>query len=313
MPRVLDAATAQLERRAATVAVVVALALTAVKILAWRLTGSAAVFSDAMEGIVNVVASIVALWAIRHSHRPADRTHPYGHGRFELLSAALEGGMIVIAAVVIIWRAVEALMAGGIDATGIDMALALLIGTVVVNGAVGGWLLAVGRRFGSPALGADGKHLLSDAVTTGGAIVALILVRFTGWQWIDPVIAILLGIGIGATGWRVVRRSLGDLVDEQDPRDFERIEAMLDSHAGTNGREPRICSWHKLRVRHVGREHWVEFHLCVPEQTDVRRAHEIASAIEYEIETKFGPGDATAHVEPCDDRQCERCRTGSAP
>lgn len=215
--------------------------------------------------------------------------------------------MIAIASIVIIWRAAEVLATGDIRIESIDVGVLLLLATVVVNGGVGAWLLSLGRRHGSPALRADGKHLLSDAVTTGAAILALIAVRFTGWTWIDPVVAIVLGISIGFVGVRVVRRSLGDLVDEQDLRDFERIEVVLDAHCGAQGRDPKICSWHKLRVRHVGREHWVDFHLCVSGQSPVREAHDVASAIEHEIEQILGPGDATAHLEPCEDPACERC------
>jgi len=302
--------TARIERRAAAAAVAVAALLTVTKLVAWRLTGSTAVLSDALEGLVNVVASLITLWAIHHSHRPADRSHPYGHGRFELLSAALEGGMIVTAAFVIIWRAIEALVSGTIELTSLDAGIVLLFGTIIVNGAVGGWLLALGRRSGSPALSADGKHLLSDAVTTAAAIAALLIVRATGWTWVDPVAALLIAVAVGVVGLRVVRRALGDLVDEQDPRDVLRIEALLDAHRGAQGREPRVCSWHKLRVRHLGREHWVEFHMCLPASTDVRRAHDAASAIEHEIETMLGPGNATAHVEPCVDAACERCGAG---
>jgi len=306
------AATARTERRAAWIAVATALVLTAVKIVAWRMTGSSVIFSDALEGVVNVVASFVALWAIHHAHRPADRTHPYGHGRFELLSAAFEGGMIFIASIVILWRAIESLLSGDIHLESLDAGIALLLLTIMANGAVGGWLLSMGRRGGSPALTADGKHLLSDALTTLVAIVSLGFVRMTGWAWVDPVAAIGLGAAIGVVGWRVVRRSLGDLVDEQDLRDAQRVEAILESHCGAEGREPAICSWHALRVRHVGREHWAEFHMQVPASMDVRRAHDAASSIEHEIETALGPGNATAHIEPCRDAACPRCAGGRA-
>ncbi len=299
---------ARRERRAAWIAVIMAVLLTAAKVIAWRLTGSSVIFSDALEGLVNVIASLVALWAIRHAHRPADRTHPYGHGRFELLSAALEGGMIALAAVVIVWRSVEVLVRGEIVLQAIDAGLLLLVVTVAANGGVGAWLLRLGRRGGSPALVADGKHLLSDAVTTLAAIAALGAVRLTGWTWLDPVSAIVVGTMIGVMGVRVLRRALGDLVDEQDPRDAEEIERILEAHRGPQGRPPRICSWHALRVRHVGRDHWAEFHMMVPPATDVRTAHAAASAIEHEIEGVLGPGDATAHIEPCEDPACRNCR-----
>lgn len=299
------------ERRAAWIAVTTAIVLTAVKVVAWRMTGSSVIFSDALEGLVNVVGSLVALWAIGHSHRPADRTHPYGHGRFELLSAALEGGMIVIAAIVIIWRAIETLVSGQIRLESLDAGMLLLLGTSVVNGVTGGWLLHLGRRGGSPALKADGKHLLADAVTTLVALASLLMVRLTGWSWLDPVAATAIGAVFALIGWRVVRRSLGDLVDEQDQDDARRVEAILESHRGERGVEPRICSWHALRVRHVGREHWTEFHMRVPASMDVRRAHSAASSIEHEIEQALGSGNATAHVEPCEDAACDRCAQGS--
>lgn len=301
-------AAARTERWAARLAVIIAVALTIAKVIAWRITGSHVIFSDALEGCVNVVASLVALWAISHAHRPADRSHPYGHGRFELLSAALEGGMIAIAAAAIMLRSVDALLRGEVALQSIDAGLALLVVTVVVNGAVGGALRRIGRRGGSPALAADGMHLLSDAVTTLVAISALLVVRLTGWTWIDPASAIVVAIGIGVMGVRVVRRALGDLVDEQDPRDAAAVESILASHCGPEGLEPRICSWHALRVRHVGREHWIDFHMMVPAGSDVRSAHAAASAIEHEIERRIGPGDATAHIEPCEDPACGRCR-----
>lgn len=285
-----------------------ALILTAAKLFAWWITGSSVVFSDALEGCVNVVASGVALWAIAHAHRPADRSHPYGHGRFELLSAALEGGMIAIAAIVILWRSIEALALGRLEIGSIDLGMAILVVTVLVNGAIGSWLLRLGRRGGSPALAADGTHLLSDAGTTLAAITALVLVRWTGWNWIDPVSAIGVGLLIGVMGVRVLRRALGDLVDEQDPKDVAAIESILESHRGPGGRAPRICSWHALRVRHVGRDHWVDFHMMVPGSRDVQAAHRAASEIEHEIEQRIGPGDATAHLEPCEDPACTNCR-----
>jgi len=301
-------ATGRVERVAAASAVAVAVLLTGAKVVAWQLTGSTVVLSDALEGLVNVVSSLIALWAIHQSHRPADRTHPYGHGRFELLSAAIEGGMITIAAVVIVWRAIEALLSKDIHLEALDLGIVLLLGTVVINGIVGSWLLVLGRRHGSPALRADGKHLWADAMTTGGAIAALVIVRLTGWNWVDPVAAITIGLCVGIMGLRVVRTALGDLVDEQDQRDFERISAVLDRHCGRDGAGPTICSWHKLRVRHVGREHWVEFHMSVPGGMDVQRAHDDASVIEDEISALLGPGNATAHIEPCRDSGCERCR-----
>jgi cation diffusion facilitator family transporter len=302
-----DAATTRsVERRAAAVAVVAGVVLMAVKFVAWRMTGSSAVYSDAVESIVNVVASGFALWAVAQSHRPADRTHPYGHGRFEFVSMSVEGALIGAAGTSIVWEAAHRLLSGDVSVQRIDWGLALVGATVLANGALGWWLLSLGRRTGSAALSGDGRHLMSDALTSLAAIGALVAVRVTGIAWLDPLAAILMAVVLVVVGVRMVRRSLGELVDEQDAGDYETVRRILDSHVeGTAGaRAPLIRGWHKLRTRHIGRHHWVEFHIQVDGRTDVRAAHETASAIEHEIEQALGcgvdGGDATAHVEPAE-------------
>ncbi len=302
-----------LERRAAWIAVAVAVTLLGVKLVAYRLTDSTAVFGDAMEAMVNVAASLLAVWSVWMAHRPADRTHPYGHGKAEFVSAAIEGGLVVAAAGAIAVKSVHDFGFGaaadeGIHTERIDLGLALLAGTVVVNGVVGGWLLRLGRRGGSAALEADGVHLLSDAWTSGAAIVSLLLFRATGLPWVDPVIALLMAAWLVWCGWRVVRGSLGNLMDEQDQGDLSRVQALLDRHCRDDGAAPRVCSYHKVRSRHSGREHWVDFHVQLPAGTDLRTAHDLATQLEDEIERELG-GTATAHVEPCKSGDCPRCRT----
>lgn len=293
-----------IERRAAAVAVFAGAALMVVKFVAWRMTGSSAVYSDAVESIVNVVASGFALWAVAQSHRPADRTHPYGHGRFEFVSMSVEGALIGAAGASIVWEAVHRMLSGDLGVERVEWGLALIGGAGLANGALGWWLLSLGRRTGSSALEGDGRHLLSDALTSVGAVGALLAVRLTGIAWIDPVVAILMACVLVGLGVRMVRRSLGELVDEQDAGDFETVRRILDAHVeGTAGaRAPFIRGWHKLRTRHVGRHHWVEFHIQVDARMDVRTAHDLASSIEHEIETVLGSGqgggNATAHIEP---------------
>jgi len=295
---------ARTERRAAVAAVAVGVLLMVVKLAAWRLTGSSAVFSDAAESLVNVVASLFAFWAVWNAHRPADRTHPYGHGRFEFVSATVEGALIVAAAVSIVWQAMGHLVAARHEVERIDLGMVLIGITIVGNGGVGWWLYALGRRSGSVALQGDGKHLVADAVTSLAAIGALLGVRATGWQWLDPVVAIAMAAVILLLGARMVRRALGELVDEQDPGDYRTVSRLLDEHVeGRPGaRPPFIRGWHKLRTRHMGRHHWVDFHIQVSGDLDVRRAHAIASEIEFEIESHLGGGqqggNATAHIEP---------------
>ena len=292
------------ERRAALVALLVGIALMGAKFVAWRITGSSAVYSDAVESIVNVAASGFAVWAIAQSHRPADRTHPYGHGRFEFLSASFEGILIGAAGASIVWESAHRLLSGGVELRSIDTGLWIVGLAGAANAGVGTWLVSLGRRGGSAALIADGRHLQSDALTSLAAIGALLAVRLTGIGWIDPVVAILMACVLVALAVRTVRRALGELVDEQDAADYETVRGILDAHMeGTAGaRAPLIRGWHKLRTRHVGRHHWVDFHVQVDGGMDVRTAHEVASAIEAEIEEALGRGseggNATAHVEP---------------
>lgn len=299
-------AQASMERKATRIAVIVAVALLFTKLLAYRLTGSTAVFGDAMESLVNVVASLLAVWSVWMAHRPADRTHPYGHGKAEFVSAAIEGGLVLAAAGAVAFKCVNDFGAPEQPLRSIDMGLLLLASTVLVNGVVGGWLLHLGKSGGSAALEADGIHLLSDAWTSGGAIISLILVRATGMQWIDPVIALLMAAWLVWCGWRVVRRSLGNLMDEQDLGDLDRVQKLLDRHCRDGGAAPRVCSFHKVRSRHSGREHWVDFHVQLPADTDLRTAHELATQLEDEIERTLG-GTATAHAEPCKDAACTNC------
>ena len=294
------------ERRAAVLSLLVSIALMGVKFTAYFLTGSSAIFSDALESIVNVMASGLALYSIVLAHAPADARHPYGHGKVEFLSAAFEGGMILLAALVITARAVEQLVRGG-GVQKLEAGIALTAGAMLVNGVVGVLVLRTGRRSGSIALEADGKHLLGDVVTTAGVLVALGLVKWTGRAWIDPLAALLVAVYISYLAYGLLRRATAGLMDEQDAEDDRLIRSILDAHAAPDGPQPRICSYHKLRHRHSGRYHWVDFHIMVPAAWTIERGHEVASALEYAIERALGEGNATAHVEPCVDATCLAC------
>jgi cation diffusion facilitator family transporter len=301
-PNVPD--TGRSDLRAARIALAIGVALTGVKFAAYLLTNSSAVFSDALESIVNVLAGAGMLWAVYASHRPADRNHPYGHGKAEFMIAGAEGAMICLAAAVIVFRAIEQLWTGAAPEQ-LGIGIWLIVVATFANGAAGAWLIASGRRTQSIALQADGKHLLSDAITSVAVLVALTLVKLTGRNWIDPVTALGVAAFISVVGYRLLRASSAGLMDEQDMREDAMLRRLLDAHVGAEATsEPRICGYHKLRHRHTGRYHWVDFHLLLPPATDVDAAHRIASAIEHEIEVALGYADATAHVEPCDDAAC---------
>jgi cation diffusion facilitator family transporter len=172
---------------------------------------------------------------------------------------------------------------------------------------LGGYLIRTGRRQSSLTLEADGWHLIGDAVTSLAAVFALLLVRLSGWWPADPLIAIAVSFYIALTGIRLIRRGAAGLMDEQDATDNAVIRKILDSHVGPHGVEPHICSYHKLRHRHSGRYHWIDFHMVLPGGLDIETGHKSASQLEGEIERALGEGDATAHMEPCRTTDCPNC------
>jgi cation diffusion facilitator family transporter len=298
--------------RAEAIALLVSLGvgvlLLGIKFGAYYLTGSNAIFADALEGIVNVAAAAFAMYALMLAHQPADADHPYGHGKIEFLSAGFEGGMILLAAAIAIGKALDTLIRGlPLHMEAIGVGVELMVIALVVTAGVGLFLIRTGKRLSSITLEADGRHLITDAVTSSVALVALALVRVTGWTRFDPLAAIGAALYIAFTGIGLLRRSAAGLMDQQDVDDAAMLRRILDSHVGERGSEPRICSYHKLRHRHSGRYHWVDFHMMVPAYWDIEQGHRAASAIEYEIEQALGEGNATAHVEPCAEAGCSTC------
>jgi cation diffusion facilitator family transporter len=297
---------AKAERRAAIIALVVGILLLFVKFAAYYKTGSAAIFSDALESIVNVLAGAFALYSVILAHLPADREHPYGHGKIEFLSAGFEGGMIFFAAIIIAARAGEKIVHNG-EIADINIGLVLMAIAMIVNGVLSIYLIRTGRKSQSLTLEADGKHLFTDAITSAVVLISLVAFKFTKKTWIDPAAAILVAVYIIWMAGGLLRKSAAGLMDEQDRADDAMLRGILDSHLGPDGKPPLICSYHKLRHRHSGRYHWVDFHLMVPPHWDIERGHRLASTIEYEIELALGEGNATAHVEPCQESQCKSC------
>ncbi len=293
------------EMLAAALSLAVGIVLLALKYLAYFLTGSAAIFSDATESIANVLAAAVAFYAIRVAHSPADDNHPYGHGKAEFLSGWFEASLVLLAAVFIVVNTVDNLLHGQqLNESGIGFGLVLIVASILVNGATGAYLLRLGRRRGSMTLEADGRHLLTDVYSSLGVVVSLVLVRLTGLTWIDPLTALLMAAWIATIGLQMMRRAAAGLMDEQDVEDERVISALLAAHCGVDGREPKVCGFYNLRHRHNGRFHWVDFHLRLPESTTVRRAHDVTSALEDEVVAALGEGNAIAHVEPCLRDQC---------
>jgi cation diffusion facilitator family transporter len=286
--------------------------LLGMKLCAYWKTGSAAIYSDAVENVVNVFSAIFAIYAVQLASRPADEDHPYGHGKVEFLSAGFEGGMILLAAMLIVTRAFRSL-ASGQSPTNLPLGIAVTAISAIACAATGWALCRRAAANESIALAADGVHLLSDAVTGGAVLVALLLMRWTHWTWLDPVTALIVGVWITWQAIRILRRSMAGLMDEQDMSDTHLLRGLLDAHTGEQAAQPRICSYHQLRHRHSGRFHWVDFHIQVPAGWAVEQGHRVATSIEMEIEKSLGQSRATAHVEPCTDANCRWCQPTELP
>ncbi|MEY3730719.1 MAG: hypothetical protein RLZZ57_1475 [Pseudomonadota bacterium] len=278
--------------RLAAGSVAVAVAVLAFKAIAWWLTGSVALYADALESIVNVAAAMAALLAVRLSALPADANHPYGHSKVEYFSAVLEGALIIVAALLILheaWGAFQAPRAP--EQAGIGLAVA-----AVASGINAAWALFLGKRgkaLRSPALMADARHLWSDVVTSAGVLVGVGLVTLTGLLWLDPLLAALTAVNIIFSGWQLLRESVGGLMDEAvPPATMERIRRIVAEQASG------AIEAHDLRSRHAGRHTFLEFHLVVPGDMRVSESHEICDRIEAALKAELEGAIITIHVEP---------------
>ena len=279
-----------------------AVALLAVKFWAYAITGSQAIFSDALESIVNVIAAAFALGVLAYAGRPADRDHPFGHGKVEFFSAAFEGGLIFLAAVMILWQAGSALLHAQTPQQ-LDLGLLLTAGAGVANGALGVVLLRYGRRHHSAAIEADGHHVLSDFYTSLGVLAGLALVRVTGFAWLDPVVAAAMGCLLLITGWRLVARAIAGLLDAEDPELLRQLVAVLGNHVRDG-----VIRVHHLRAIRAGGFRHVSAHLVVPEFWTVEKAHDTAEALARTVLRALpGDGDIDFHTDPCERAYCRSC------
>lgn len=268
------------------------LAVLALKFAAYGLTGSIALLSDALESIVNVATAVAAWLALRVSARPADQNHPFGHSKAEYFSAVTEGVLIVVAAFFILREAyLGFLHPKAPEASWVGLGVSAAAS--VVNALWGMALQRQGRRERSPALVADGQHLLADVVTSGGVLVGVTLAVLTGQTWLDPLLAGAVAVYILWSGWRLVRESVGGLMDEAVPPELERrIRRLVAEHAAG------ALEAHALRTRHAGPLIFIEFHLVVPGDLTVSAAHEICDRLEDALRTEVEGCRVMIHVEP---------------
>ena len=281
----------QAERIAAG-SIVLGLVVLALKLAAWWITDSVALFSDAAESVVNVAAAVIAFVALRFAARPADADHPYGHDKAEFFAAVIEGVLIVVTALVIlehvwqVWRTPLPIQAPWIG-------IALNAGAGLLNLGWGLLLVRRGRALRSPALAADGRHLLADVVTSAGVLAGLALAVATGLTWLDPLLAALTAGYILLSGGLVIRESVGGLMDAAPAETIvARIRQLVGEHA------QGAIEAHDLRMRHAGRLTFLEFHLVVPGAMTVSDAHAICDRIEAALKAEMEGLMITIHVEP---------------
>jgi cation diffusion facilitator family transporter len=281
--------------RLAGMSIIVAFLVLALKGAAWWITGSVALYSDALESVINVVTAVLAWIAIRISHRPADKNHPFGHYKAEYFSAVVAGILIVVAALLIFTEAISAMIAPRqLNTPAVGMAINAA--AAVLNGLWAWLLIRTARRHRSPALAADGRHILVDVVTSAGVLVGLALVLLTGWLILDSVLAMAVGVNVLIEGWKVIMSSVDGLMDGAlDDDETVRVrQTILDSATGA-------IEVHDIKTRRAGHVSFIEFHLVVDSAMTVAASHAICNRIEDALRTTVPGAKVTIHVEPVEE------------
>ncbi len=281
---------------------VVSVLLLVVKFIAYYSTYSVSILTDAVESIVNVVAGVIGLYSLYVAAKPRDRDHPYGHGKAEFLSAAMEGTLIGSAGAIILYKAIQNLI-HPIELTKIDYGIWLVAATAVVNFIMGYFCLRTGKKNNSLALMSSGKHLQSDTWSTVGIIAGLVLLYFTGYKWIDSAVALLFGCFIIYTGYKILRRSIAGIMDETDVKLLTRMVQTLNA-----SRRENWVDLHNLRVIKYGSVLHVDCHLTVPWYLNVHEAHREIDALAELIRKEFGESlELFVHSDGCLPFQCKIC------
>jgi cation diffusion facilitator family transporter len=301
-------AAARARRNVAIASLLIGIVLCGAKFWAYVATGSAAVLSDALESILNIAAAALLLFSLSVSARPADRDHPYGHGKAEDFSAGVEGALIVLAAVAILRMSIPRLLHPA-ELAQLDVGLAIVFGAGAVNGVLGLFLVRAGRKLGSRALSADGRHVLTDTITSGGVVAGLLLVWLTHWNWVDPLVACLVALQILASGGKLVRESVGRLMDEADEHLLSRIADSLQ-----RSRRPEWIDIHQLRAWRSGRFLHMDCHLTLPRYFAISQSHTCEKEVEAVILRELGAdGEVMVHIDPCSPECCHLCTVHPCP
>lgn len=286
----------------------VSLAMLLVKLFAYYMTNSVSVLTDALESIVNVVAGFFGLYSLQLSSKPKDVEHPYGHGKIEFISAAVEGVMVAVAAVFILFESVKNIITP-VPLQQLDTGILLIAGAGVINLLLGLWCARTGEKNNSLALQASGKHLLSDTYTTAGIVAGLVLLFLTGISWLDSAVAILFGCIIFYTGFRIVRASVAGIMDERDNELLRKMIVALDSERSKNW-----VDIHNIRIIKYGSTLHIDCHLTVPWYLNVHEAHEEIDKLGHLVRKEFGDAiELFVHSDGCLPISCAICIKDDCP
>lgn len=276
--------------------------LFAIKLTAWYITNSVAILTDALEGIVNVIAAFIGLYSLYLSAQPKDKNHPYGHGKAEFISAGVEGVLISFAGIWIIFEAIQHLISPH-QLKQLNFGMYLIIFAGIINFLLGYFAIQKGKKNNSIALISSGKHLISDTLTTLGVVIGLIIINITGIVWLDSVVAIIFGIIIIFTGIKILRQSLAGIMDEADVQLLKEMVKTLQEN-----RQPNWIDFHNLRIIKFGPRLHIDCHITVPWYFNVKEAHTEIDRIENLIQEKFGNNiELFVHSDYCKPKSCEIC------
>ncbi len=286
----------QQQQFAIRLSLVVGVMMLIAKWYAFIITGSAAILSDAAESVVHIIAVAFATYSMWLSYQPPDNRHLYGHDKVSFFSAGIEGGLIIIAALFIIYESVIKFIVG-IRLENLESGTYIIFGASVVNLGLGGFLVWRGKKSNSLILVANGKHVLTDSWTSFGVVAGLMLTQYTGWLPFDPLVAIAVAVNILWEGGKLVRQSVGGLMDEANPELEKKIHELLEQETVR-----RNLKYHELRYRDSGNSVWIEFHLLFPKGTMLKDAHSVSTEIETVLSNALEhKSHIVTHLEPIDD------------
>lgn len=273
------------------------------KLYAYQVTQSQAVLSDALESIINILGSIVTFFVIKVAVSPADKDHPYGHGKAEYFAASFEGGAITFAGIMICFVSIKNLWDGVFILKNLDIGLAIVLAAGLINGGLGMYLQKMGAKLDSKALYSSGKHLFSDFLTSVGIIVGLLLVKWTNILWLDPIIAILIGLQLIYHGFQILKDSTNVLMDGHNPEILNKLLQIFNQQAFEG-----IIRIHHVKVMRSGRYHHIDLHVVVPEFWSIEMGHDKSGEFSRRVFKDYGKeGEMHFHLDPCLQKYCKAC------